>query len=189
MERLGTAGRLLELGLDGARRVLRTLDRALRHAGNARDRSHVTDDEHVRMARNGQVGKHLHAAGAVDLCTGLLGDLRAQRARGHPGRPHLAGGFDPACGAVGVLDRQSFAVDVDDPGARAVSRRPSSAAAPAPCAPSLAPIGASTAGPASSRITRACVESIWRKSLSASGRPARRSGRPIRPRSDRHRRR
>ena len=29
--------------------------------------------------------------------------------------------------------------------------------------PSLAPIGASTADPASSRITRACVESIWRK--------------------------
>ena len=56
---------------------------------------------------------------AVGLGTGLLGDLPAQRAGLHAGRPHLGEGLDARRRAVGLGDGDAGGVDVGDLGAQA----------------------------------------------------------------------
>ena len=66
------------------------------------------------MAGDGEVGEHLHPAGAVEFDARLLGELLAERAGLYAGRPHLALRLDAAGGAVLLLDDQAVVVDVDD---------------------------------------------------------------------------
>ena len=129
--------------------------------GHAFDRRHVADDEHVRVTGNGQIGQHLDPAGAVDLDVGLLGEVAAQRAGRHTGRPDLG-----SHSMRRVVPSESLTVMPLR--STSVTMAPSWISTPIfssrACAflPSFSPIGARTAGKASSRITRAVVESICR---------------------------
>ena len=107
-------GLTLELVLDAIGRVPTTLDRALRHAGNILDGGHVTDDEDLRVPRQGEVVLDVHPARPVDLGTGLPRHDRTQRTRGNPRRPDLARRFDTALFARFILDGDPASIDSGD---------------------------------------------------------------------------
>ena len=118
LERLAEGGVVvaLEVVLDDLGGVLGTLNGALSDAGHAGDGHHVADDEHVRLAFEGEVGFDRHPAGPVDLgALALVGDHLAQRAGRDSGRPHLAGALDAAfLAGLLVLDLDAHVVDVGD---------------------------------------------------------------------------
>src|SRR6185312_512778 len=103
----------LDRTLDHFGRVVRALDRTLRHSRHAGHGHQVADDEHVRVALDGQVRFDDNPSRTVDFGpVGLLGDHLAQRTGLHTGGPHLARAVDAALFAVLVLDRDAHVVDV-----------------------------------------------------------------------------
>ena len=101
----GTPGRSAagEPALDLLGRELSALDRHLGHPRQVVERDHVAEDEHLGVARQGEVGADLDATGAVGLGARLVGDRAAERAGLHAGGPHLGDRLDPAHVAGGSL--------------------------------------------------------------------------------------
>lgn len=69
---------------------------------------------HLRVAGQCEIREHRHAAGAVHLRAGLLGEHPADWAGLHTGGPDLRGGWDALNVAVGVLDVDTVGVHVGD---------------------------------------------------------------------------
>jgi len=115
------------------------------------------------VARQREVVLDLDAARPVELGARLLGQLTAERRGADARGPDLADRLDPLAAAVRRLDLDPRGVDVDDLRTRRTST-PILVSRSTARPPSFSPKAPSTAGAASSRITRASVGSIRRKS-------------------------
>ena len=113
---------------------------------------------------SGEVGKHLDATRTVEARAGLLGDLLAQRAGLHAGRPHLGERLDAGRRTIGPGDGDAGRVDVGDLGAQAHVDAHAGEPPPGRVAEPLAEGGQHRVDRVE-RMIRAWVGSIRRKSL------------------------
>ena len=109
----------------------------LRHPGQPVPPGEVTDDEHIAVARHGEVGIHGDPPGPVGLCTERLGGMARERHRLDTGRPQhrahrmvgtraavLGGHGDPVAAHVGdVHTEMQIHAQVFEHTLRAVGQR------------------------------------------------------------------
>ena len=149
--------------LDGRRGVPAPLDGDLGLPRQVIESCQVTDDVHLRVAGQCEIREHRHAAGAVHLRAGLLGEHPAEWAGLHTDGPDRGGGWNALNVAVGVLDVDTVGVHVGDRRAQ-LHLHTDLAQPPAGQAAELFAEGRQHRGPASTSTTRAVAGSRLRKS-------------------------
>ena len=111
-------GPAVQTSRDHAGDVRPFLKRSLGDAGHGLDVGHVADHEHLRPARQRQIGREQQAPGAVELGAALGREPPPQRRGGDAGRPDHGVRCDPRP-AIGVLHGDACGVDADCAGGEA----------------------------------------------------------------------